>query len=346
MKKLKIAAFAALAFCSLNTVQSQGLKLPESSPKAEVSMTLGLTEISISYHSPQVEGRKIWGALVPNNQIWRAGANENTTFSASSDVIIEGKMLPAGTYGLHMVPSENEWTIIFSKDNAAWGSYFYKKENDALRVQVKPAINTENQENLVFIFNNLQKEKVNAELRWEKIKVPFSISIDPKNTIIPNLRRQLTGYAGFNADAYQDAATIALNYGDDATANQWLDRSIKMKPGFKNLMTKAEILTKEGKTAEAAELRKKALPMASEDQLNSFGYMLMGQKKKLEALEIFKMASQKYPESWNAYDSLAEAYQANGKKKEAISNYKLALAKAPQDQHSRIESTIKTIEQN
>src|SRR5205823_1326532 len=110
--------------------------LPYESQKASASQRIGLTDMEITYHRPAVKGRKIWGELVPYNSTipWRGGANENTTISFSSDVTIEGKPLAAGTYGLHFIPAEGEWTVIFSKNYTSWGSFSYDKNEDALRI--------------------------------------------------------------------------------------------------------------------------------------------------------------------------------------------------------------------
>src|SRR5262245_17915998 len=114
------------------------LTMPQPSPKASVSQTVGLTEITVTYHRPGVGGRKIWGELVPYGDVWRAGANENTTISFSSPVRVAGRPLGAGTYGLHMIPTQKDWTIIFSTVSGAWGSYGYNQREDALRVTVTP----------------------------------------------------------------------------------------------------------------------------------------------------------------------------------------------------------------
>jgi hypothetical protein len=167
---------------------AQGAKVP-ASLKAAVMQRLGAdTDITIAYCRPGVKGRAIWGALVPygmapGNQYskdqpfpWRAGANENTTIELSKDVLIEGQSLAAGKYGLHMIPGEKEWTIIFSKNNAAWGSFSYKQEEDALRVTVTP-VAAPFQEWLTFGFEDLAGKSATAVLCWEKLKVPFKISL-------------------------------------------------------------------------------------------------------------------------------------------------------------------------
>jgi len=157
--------------------------------KAGVSQTLGVdTEITIIYSRPGVKGRKIWGGLVPygmapgNNYSkdkpypWRAGANENTTIEFNKDILIEGQKLPAGKYGIHMIPGEKEWTVIFSKNNSAWGSFAYNQEEDALRVKVM-AVEAPFQEWLSFGFDELAGTSVTAFLRWEKLKVPFKVKL-------------------------------------------------------------------------------------------------------------------------------------------------------------------------
>src|SRR5215475_6363348 len=125
---LAVAGLGQIAFAQSD------LKLPDVSQAAEVKQRIALTDITVNYHRPLVNGRKIWGSLVPYGQVWRAGANENTTIAFSDPVTIEGKPLPKGAYGLHMIPNENEWTVIFSKNSTSWGSFTYDEKEDALRV--------------------------------------------------------------------------------------------------------------------------------------------------------------------------------------------------------------------
>ncbi len=135
MKKLLIS----LLLISGSQVSSAQVKLtePEASQQASVMQRIGLTDITISYHSPLVKGRTVWGELVPYDEVWRAGANENTTISFSTDVKIEGKSLPGGKYGLHMIPTQKEWTIIFSNNSGAWGSFFYKDKGRCIACESK-----------------------------------------------------------------------------------------------------------------------------------------------------------------------------------------------------------------
>jgi hypothetical protein len=146
------------------------------------------TDITIEYSRPAVKGREIWGALVPFGMApgskyskdqpfpWRAGANENTTIEFKKDVLVEGAPLPAGKYGIHMIPGPKVWTIIFSKNNSAWGSFSYKQEEDALRVTVMP-VPANFHEWLTYGFDDLAPKSAMAFLLWEKLKVPFKISL-------------------------------------------------------------------------------------------------------------------------------------------------------------------------
>lgn len=167
---------------------AQGGKIP-ASLKASVTQRLGTdVDITIAYSRPGVKGRKIWGGLVPyglapGNQYsknkpfpWRAGANENTTIEFNKDILIEGKPLPAGKYGIHMIPSEKDWTIIFSKNNSAWGSFAYNEAEDALRVTVTP-VKAPFEEWLTYGFDDLAGTSATAYLRWEELKVPFKIKL-------------------------------------------------------------------------------------------------------------------------------------------------------------------------
>ena len=112
--------------------------LPRQSQHAVIMQRIGITNITINYSRPQVKGRKVFGGLEPYGKLWRAGANENTTITFTDPVTIEGKPLDPGTYGLHMIPAESEWTVIFSKANTSWGSFTYDPAEDALRVTVRP----------------------------------------------------------------------------------------------------------------------------------------------------------------------------------------------------------------
>jgi tetratricopeptide (TPR) repeat protein len=335
-----------LAFSTAAFAQLPPLKFPEVSPKASVSQTIGLTDITIRYHRPGVNGRKVWGTdLVPFNEVWRAGANENTTISFSTPVTVEGQKLDAGTYGLHAIATPTTWTIIFNKESEAWGSYAYDAEQDALRVTVTPQP-AEMQERLSFTFDDPTASSVVAALRWEKLRVPIRIEVDVAKTVTENIRRQLTGLPQFGWEGWNSAAGWALrNGGDLDEALGWADRSISMTPTFRNLRTKAAIVEKKGDAKQAAELRARAMTLATEADLNAFGHSLLAQNKNDEAIDIFKKNVAAHAQSSNAYDSLAEGYAAKGDKKAALEAYGKALSLASDDAtKKRISEAMKKLQ--
>ncbi|MFQ5927556.1 MAG: DUF2911 domain-containing protein [Terriglobia bacterium] len=171
---LVLAVWVGLA--ALPAVGQRGSDRPRPSPNAGVSQTIGVTEVSISYGRPGVKGRQIWGELVPYGKVWRTGANEATTISFSNDVTIEGQKLPAGTYALFTIPTENEWTIVFNKTAKQWGAFNHDAGQDALRIQVKPEA-VGHEEWLSFNFQDLSANSATLVLRWEKVAVGFTIQV-------------------------------------------------------------------------------------------------------------------------------------------------------------------------
>mgnify|MGYP000432113786 CR=1 FL=1 len=324
------------------TASAQALKLPEESPAATVSQTIGVTEVSVSYHRPAVKGRPIWGKLVPYGETWRAGANENTVVTFSSDVKIGGKPLKAGSYGLHMIPTAKEWTIAFSTATTAWGSYSYDAKEDALRVTVTPRAVATSEERLSYRFDELSDTKATLALRWEKLEVPIALEVDTPRVVMATARNQLRGQLGFFERPLAQAAAYWLkNGGPLDEAQKLIERSLQARPSYGAMMLKAQILDKQNNAAAAAEARSQAQAIATEPELNQAGYALINDKKLDEAIKLFEATAQRFPESWNAFDSLGEALAQKGDKARATAAYTkaLGLAKDPA-QKKRIEGAI------
>src|SRR5579863_116216 len=188
-----------------NGSQATELNLPTLSQRASVTQRIGLTDITIAYHEPLVGGRELWGKTIPYGRVWRAGANENTTITFGDDVSVEGKPLPAGTYGLHTIPNADHWTIIFSKNSTSWGSFSYDEKEDALRVDVKPQP-AEFREALTYTFDDVKPDSAAATLRWEKLAVPFRISADVNAVVLKSIHNQLRNIGGFTWAGYDEAA--------------------------------------------------------------------------------------------------------------------------------------------
>jgi len=280
-----------------------------------------MTDIKIDYHRPGVKGREIWGALVPYNQVWRAGANENTTISFSKDVIIAGRNVPAGIYGLHMIPTESDWTIILSRDYRAWGSFFYNEGNDLIRFIVTPEA-CDFQEWLMYSFDVVTANSTIASLKWDKLKIPFEIKIDLQKQMINEIEVQLTGIPGFFWQAWDQAANYCFTNSFNLEQGlQWADHSIGINKNATNLFTKSLILADLNKADEAAEIKTEAFSIATEAEINTFGYQLINAGKIDEAIEVFKKNTELFPDSWNVWDSLAEGYMNKGDKQLAIQYY-------------------------
>ncbi len=336
------ATLAVLTISPSPSAAQQGLRQPEPSPAASVSQTVGLTEIKINYHRPAVNGRKIFGELVPYGEVWRAGANDNTTIAFSSPVKVGGKTLPAGTYGLHMIPTAKEWTVIFSTTSVAWGSYGYDQKEDAVRLQATPQPGEGLEERLSFRFDNPTETAVTVTLRWDRTKIGIPIEVDTPAVVMASMRNELRGVAQFNPQGYAQAAQYFLTHGGNLDeAQRMAERSIGMRPTYQNLSTRAAIAEKKGDAKLAAELNQKALAVATEADLNQQGYRLLGQKKHDEAIALFRKIATDHPDSWNAHDSLAEAYLAKGDRKAAAESYGKALALVKDsDNKKRIEQTL------
>ncbi len=340
-----LALLAVVCLIGSPAAAQQNLPVPEQSPAASVTQTVGITEITISYHRPAVRARAIWGALVPYNAVWRAGANENTTIRISDPVMIQGKPLPAGTYGLHMIPGEKEWTIIFSKNSTSWGSYSYDQKEDALRVTTVPE-QTPLQEWLSYQIEPAAAGSATISLRWEKLKVPFRAEVDIPATVLRKAREEyLRGLARFGWQGwYQAANYCAMQKLDLDEALSWIDRSIQMNKNFANLWVKADLLMQTGKKDQAAKMKQDALAVGTEAAVNTAGYQYLGAGRVSEAIELFSLNVEKYPDSWNVFDSLAEGYATQGDKAKAKEYYSKALSKVTdEDQKARIRQAISVL---
>ncbi len=255
------AALATLLALGLATAASaQQLNMPRPSPNATVTQTVGITEISLRYSRPGVKDRTIWGELVPYGEVWRTGANENTTIRFSTPVKVGGKELPAGLYGLQTIPTQNEWTVIFSKDADEWGAFNYKPENDALRIQAKPEA-ADFQERMGFEFADLTDNSTKVVLRWEKIAVPFTVEVDTPKVVMDQIKSAVRWQTPYQAANWCIQSDSCL---DDAS--RWLDASIALEPTFQNQRAKAQVLAKKNDYKGAVAWGEKALAAAKAAQ--------------------------------------------------------------------------------
>ena len=327
-----------------NGGQAVELRLPTLSQRAVATQRIGLTDITINYCRPLVGGREIWGKAVPYGNVWRSGANENTTISFTDDVSVEGHALPAGTYGLHTIPTADQWTIIFSKNATSWGSFSYDEKEDALRVTVKPHP-AEFEEALAYTFEDLKPDSAAATLRWEKIAVPFHISADVNAIVLHSMQNQLRNTGGFTWAGFDEAANWLIDANQNLDqAMKWEDSSIQIEERFENLLGKSMILEEQGKKQEAAAMKTKALETANGLQLHFYGRSLQQQKKQDEGFGIFKVNVKKHPNEWYTHGELARMASAKGDFDTAVKEMKLALPAAPDVAKPGIQRLIGRLE--
>jgi len=283
------------AACMVLAQQPPKVRLPQASPSATVSQTIGVTDVSITYHRPAVKGRMVWGdisgekvaALVkansvvpgaesegtvdgapgsgkdfpiaPNGHVWRAGANEATKFTVSDDVLVNGQKLAAGAYSLHMIPGKDEFTVVFNKTADQWGSFRYDAKQDALRVKTKPVWAKDSQEQLSYEMPQLSANSAQVILRWEKVAVPFTVEVPNQDALV---RSKIDAAIAANPSDWQIPLAVGTAYFNDDKfddAMVWVDKSIKVKETFQNLRTKANLLFNMGKKTEAITVAEQAL---------------------------------------------------------------------------------------
>jgi tetratricopeptide (TPR) repeat protein len=331
MKKIEYIGLllGVLLTVSASRAQSTQILLPRPSQHAVVTQRIGITDITINYHRPLVNGRKVFGGLESYGKVWRAGANENTTITFTDPVTIEGKTLAAGTYGLHMIPNENEWTVIFSNAATSWGSFTYDQAEDALRVTVKPQA-TDFHDALTYDFDDLKSDSAVVTLRWDKVAVPVKVAVNVNEIVEQSLRKQLRGLSQYTWDGWNDAADyLVTNKIDLEEALHYTDKSIEVEERYENLMTKSQVLELLGRKEEAAKFRAEALAKANAVQSYAYARQLQGEKKLDESYAAYRANAKKFPNDWISHFGMARVYSAQGDYDNAIKEAKAAMVGAP-----------------
>jgi tetratricopeptide (TPR) repeat protein len=350
--------FTALVFAATSLFsQGRGLDLPPSgeNQKAAVIQHIGPVEVRIDYSSPDVTGPQgqdrrgqVWGQLVPYGLTnlgfgttpagpWRAGANENTVFTVSHDVMVQGEKLAAGRYGLHMIAAEDgNWTVIFSHNSTSWGSFFYDPEEDALRVPTR-AEKAPFREWLTYDFVDRQPSEATLALHWEELRVPFTISVPNRTELyLTGIRNDLRDSPGFTWQNWNTAAQFALGLNVALEeALEWAEASISApfvgQANFTTLSTKAQVLTALGRNAEAREAWNVALndPTAGPIQLHGYARQQQIAGDMAEAIRVYKLNHERFGEVWPVHVGLARAYSAEGDFEKALQHAKAAREQAP-----------------
>ena len=366
MKKI-LAGGISLIFCFtlLISANAQLTTTPNGgNKKAMIGERIGLTDVTIHYDRPGVKKRdgKIWGQLIPvgysdqgfgntKQAPWRAGANENTTIEFSTDVKIEGQQLAAGKYGFFIAYDPNECTLIFSRNNSSWGSFFYDPKEDVLRVKVKPVPADKSVEWLKYEFVDQTENSAVVELQWEKLIIPFKIETDLDKVQLETFRKELRSDKGFTWEAWQQAAQWCVDKNTDLDEGlMWADSATSVNffgdQNFETWSTKAQVLNKLGRGTEAGAIMKKAVPYGNEFELHNYAFQLEAQKKPQEAFNVYKMNYDRHPGTFRTNIGMARAYSGLGNYKKALEYAQKAqpLAQGPANK-ANIEKIIKTLQE-
>jgi len=369
-KRFLVAAAVVLLAGSVAAQPSISQPPSGGNQRQTVIQQIGPVSVTVSYSSPHVKSPqgedrrgKIWGKLVPYGLTdlgfgtckecpWRAGANENTTFATTHDIVVEGQKLAAGTYGLHMIADPSEWTVIFSKNHTSWGSFTYDPAEDALRVKVKPE-KSEFREVLTYDFTERRNDKATLTMKWDELAVPVSISVPNANDLyIAQIKNELRNDTGFTWQNWSAAAQFALDHKYNAEALRWAEFAAHGKGGigqenFTTLMQLADATEANGKAADAKPLREKALnlPGTTAIEIHLYGRQLLGRKQQDEAMKVFVLNAKRFPNQWPVNVGLARGYSAAGRYDDALKYAKLALAQAPDEGNRKnLEAAVKKLE--
>jgi hypothetical protein len=341
-------------------------------PRSSVTQGIGPVQVTVEYSSPRVvRGQndrrgKIWGELVPwglsdlganhcASCPWRAGANENTTFRTTHEIKVQGETLPAGTYGLSMIPGQSDWTVVFSKDADSWGSFWYDPSHDALRVKTKAAP-SEYHEWLTYEFTDREPAKATMALKWENLQVPITLVVEDPNRIwIEGFRRDLRGSAGFYWQNWQRAANFcAQNKVNLPEGLKWAERAVsdptwsQGEENFTTLSTLSRLQALNGQEQEAAKTFQKAIhhPTADPIQIHQAARQLLTEGKKQEALKLFQLNAERFPNKWPVHVGLMRGYAAAGDNKKALAEARLAVAQAPDEGNKKnLQTMIRLLEE-
>ncbi len=358
--------FFTVAFFCASSVNAQLLKLPDGGVniKRKTGTRIGITDIDVNWNAPGVKGRegKIWGTdIAPYGftvlgfgsdvqSPWRAGANECTTISFSTDVTINGSSLAAGTYGFFIALYADSCTLIFNKNTAGWGSYFYNSSLDVLRVSTRQQKDVnESKERLDYTFSRHTPQSAELALEWEKWRIPFTVGVDLVNTTLASIRTQMSGAMGFDPPSLEAAAAWCLqNNTNFEQALHWINTAVDPSLGgvkaFRALSTKAGLFVKMNRQQEADDLMKTALETATVIEMHGYGRQLLAQKKLKEAMEVFQKNFQKNKGAWPTNVGMMRGYSALGDFKKALEHARLALAQAPDDVNKKsLEQAIQKL---
>jgi len=265
-----LAAASLLAASSVilpATPASAQLALPQASPAAKVEQQVGVSQVAVSYSSPGVKGRQIWGGLVPYGEVWRTGANQATTLTVSHDFTFGGKSVPAGTYAIFTIPGESSWTVGLNTNSNAWGTFAYDAKNDVARVEVQPQTLADSRERLTFLFADADENQANLVLEWEKLRISVPVAVDTPSLVTASLQRAV---AEAWKPTFETANWLLTHDGDLKEALANANASIAIQSNWRNHWVKAQIQAKAGKRSDAIKTAKLAQKLGKDDRIYGF----------------------------------------------------------------------------
>lgn len=366
-RKLTCCLFTLITLAAVLPAAAQMLRIPDGvNLHKSASQRIGVTDVQVTWNAPSVRDRvgRIWGSevayfgfkelgfgsYVPSP--WRAGANECTTLSFSTDVTINGKSLAAGKYALFIALDKDSSTLIFNKNINEWGSYFYDKDQDVLRVVTYQRKDQPMQELLKYEFNQVAENELELYLAWEHWQIPMRIGVDLKKTTLASIRSQMSGAMGFDVASLEAAArwclTKEINYEQALT---WIETATSPALGgierFEAIAIRAGLLEKLGRGTEADQVISTALPKAKSFELHNYGRQLLAQNKVEKAFEVFEYNFKKHEGQWPTHVGMMRALSAKGQLKEALDHARLALEQAPNDMNKNVlREAILKLEKN
>jgi hypothetical protein len=258
MKMLTLAATLlgpAVAF-------AQVIETPAPSPRARVEQRVGVTDFKVDYSSPGVKGRKIWGALVPFDKVWRTGANAATRLEVSRDFSLGDQKVKAGAYALYTIPGKSSWTVVLNS-NPDGNAQEPDGKTDVARITVKPGTMPAARERMTFVFADTTDDSTNLDLEWEKLRVRIPLKVDTRGIVGESIEKAT---AAAWRPHFQAASYLLDSNGDLTQASAFIDKSIAIQSTWRNQWVKAQILAKQGKKAEAVATAEEARRLGASDK--------------------------------------------------------------------------------
>lgn len=350
MRKTTLIITLLISTITVGFGQFHTMKIPQASNHVKERQTLAITDISIDYSSPSVGSRDVWNNpnIIPQNGTpiaWRAGANMNTVITFSTDVFINGQPLSKGSYGFHIIPKGDTYTLLFAHNNDQWGSYYLEVDNDVtLKVDVKSE-ECSFSEKLDYEFLNWKENSVTIGLEWAERRIPFEVSVDLNKTVLESFRSELRGVNTYRWEAWNDAARWCLSHNTNLEeALEWVNRSINggyngfaANKNLTNLNTKIQILQALNRTEEIKAVLPEALAMAqTPDEVNGLSFMLVRLGQYDRANEFLQSKIEEFPDAWFLKLNQSVALYFLNKHKRAIQLLEEVISVAPENYLPRL----------